>query len=92
MAKRNKSALKRARQNEQRRLRNRHYRTMVKNAVKKVFEAAQAGDFERARSFYPEVMSIINKAVSKGVLHWRTASRKISRLSRLVNSLQRAQA
>lgn len=90
MAKRNKSALKRARQSEQRRLRNRHYRTMVKNAVKKVLEAVQSGDLERAKGLLPEAMSIIDKAVSKGILHWRTASRKISRISRLVHSLQRA--
>lgn len=92
MAKRNKSALKRARQAEERRLRNRHYKTMVKNAVKKVLEAVQAREVERARDLLPEAVSVINKAVSKGILHWRTAARKVSRLSRLVNALQKAQA
>lgn len=90
MAKRTRSALKRARQNERRRLRNRHYRTMVKNAVKKVRVAVEAKDLEEAKALLPQAVSIINKAVSKGVLHWRSASRKVSRLSRLVNSLERS--
>lgn len=91
MAKRNKSALKRARQNERRRLRNRHYRTMVKNAIKEVRLAVESRNLELARDLLPKAVSIINRAVSKGILHWRTASRKVSRLSRLVSSLQKAQ-
>ena len=89
MAKRSRSVLKRIRQNEERRRRNRHYRTMVKNIVKKVRAAVESKDLEEARALLPEAVSIINKAVAKGVLHWRNASRKVSRLSRMVNSLQR---
>ena len=89
MPKKSKSVLKRIRQNEERRRRNRHYKTMVKNIIKRLRAAVEAKDLEEAKALLPEAVSIINKAVAKGVLHWRNASRKVSRLSRLVNSLER---
>lgn len=90
MAKKNKSALKKARQDEKRRLRNKHYKTMVKNAIKEVRLAVEARDLKLAQELLPKAVSMLHKAVSKGVLHWRTAARKASRLSRLVYSLQRS--
>lgn len=90
MAKKNKSALKKARQDEKRRLRNRHYKTMVRNAIKEVRAAVEARDLKLAQVLLPEVVSILHKAVSKGVLHWRAAARKASRLSRLVYALRRS--
>jgi small subunit ribosomal protein S20 len=89
MAKRNKSALKRQRQNEKRRLRNRYWKTRVKNVMKEVRMAVEARDLPRAEESLKKAVSIIQKTVSKGVLHLRTASRYISKLSRLVYSLKR---
>ncbi len=80
-----KSALKRAGQNERRRLRNRAVQTRVKNVVKDVRQAA-AGDAEKAVERLSTAKSVIDKAVKKGVLHQKTASRKISRLAKRVNS------
>jgi small subunit ribosomal protein S20 len=80
-----KSALKRAGQNERRRLRNRAVQTRVKNVVKDVRQAA-AGDTEKTVERLNTAKSVIDKAVKKGVLHQKTASRKISRLAKRINS------
>jgi len=81
-----KSALKRARQNEIRRLRNRNVKTRVKNIVKQVRTAADEQS-ETAASDLNAAKSVIAKAAKKGVIHKRTAARKISRLSKLINSI-----
>jgi small subunit ribosomal protein S20 len=79
------SALKRARQNEVRKLRNRMTKTRVKNVVKLVREAADTDSAEAAQSNLNEARSLIDKAAKKGAIHKRTASRKVSRLARMVN-------
>jgi small subunit ribosomal protein S20 len=78
-----KSAMKRARQSEERRLRNRASKTQVKNVIKSV-RLAVAGDSAAPKDL-DHAKSVIAKAAKKGALHKRTAARKISRLSRLVN-------
>lgn len=86
-----KSALKRQKQDEKRRLRNVHVRSTLKTLVKKVRVAVEAEDVDKARSALAEAIPAIDKAKSHGVIHGNTASRKISRLTRLVNSLQSPQ-
>ncbi len=81
------SALKRARQNEKRRIRNRAMRTRVRGLIKKVRQAIAEGDPERAQAALAQAVPVIDKAAGKGVLHRRNAARKISRLSRQVHSL-----
>jgi small subunit ribosomal protein S20 len=81
-----KSALKRARQNEKRRLRNKSTKTRTKNIIKGVQLAVSEKSKEAALSELNTAKSIIDKAAKKGVIHKKTASRKISRLSRLVNT------
>jgi small subunit ribosomal protein S20 len=83
-----KSAQKRMKQYEARHIRNRHIKTTIKTMVKKVREAVQEKDAVRAREALTRAIPIIQKAVSKGVLHWRNGARKISRLTRLVNSVE----
>jgi small subunit ribosomal protein S20 len=82
-----KSALKRTRQNEIRRMRNKATKTRVKNMVKDVRMAVR----EQAADTLPTKLNIakatIDKASKKGVIHKRTAARKISRLTKLTNSL-----
>ena len=80
-----KSALKRAGQNERRRLRNKAVQTRVKNVVKDV-RLAVAQDAENAVEQLNTAKSAIDKAAKKGVLHKKTASRKVSRLTRQVNA------
>jgi len=81
-----KSALKRARQNEVRRMRNKDVKTRVKGVVKEIRLAADGNDTNVAKERLTVAKSIIDKAAKKGVLHRNTASRKISRLTKLVNS------
>ena len=82
-----KSALKRARQNEYRRMLNKASKTRIKSIVKDVRLAVSEGSNEKALSKLDTAKSVINKAAGKGVIHKNTAARKISRLSRLVNTI-----
>lgn len=81
MAKRIKSGLKRRRQNEVRRLRNRSVRTRVRNTVKQLRTAIAAGDAAQVKDLLPHVVSVIDVGARKGVLHANTASRTKSRLA-----------
>ena len=74
-----KSQEKRNRQNEKARLRNKAVMSDLKTSVKKVEEAAAAG--EPTDDLYRDAQSKIDAAVSKGVLHPKTAARKKSRLA-----------
>ena len=79
-----KSALKRARQNKIRQMRNKTYKTRIKNIVKAVRAAASENSSETALTDLNTAKSIIDKASKKGIIHKNTAARKISRLSKLV--------
>jgi small subunit ribosomal protein S20 len=91
-----KSALKRARQNELSRLRNKAVKTRVKSIVKDVRSSVEESSVEESsveESSNGDVtakliaaQTLIDKASKKGVIHKKTAARKISRLSKLVNS------
>ena len=82
-----KSALKRARQNAVRRLRNKATKTRIKNVVKDVHQAIDAQTGDDARSALIDAQSVIDDAAQKGVIHKKTAARKISRLTKAVNTL-----
>ncbi len=90
--KKNLSAIKRVRQAEKRHLRNSTVRSKVKTLSKKVEEAVAEKNKEQLEQLLRETTKAINSAVSKGVLHKNTASRKISRLSRLANTVLKAEA
>src|SRR3989338_8046844 len=80
-----KSAKKRIRQNERRRLRNRAIRSRIRSAVKVAREAvgakAQAAPAAGPAPVH-DAIRILDKAVSKGVIHPNTAARKKSALAR----------
>ncbi len=82
-----KSAIKRARQSEERRVRNRSAKTRIKNVIRGLDEALGAKASEKAAEELKKAVSVIAVAASKGVIHKNTASRKISRLTRRVNAL-----
>ena len=82
-----KSALKRARQSDIKRVRNMGYKTKVKKAVKEVRSAVADNSPDQAKENFVKAVSIIQKTASKGVIHKKRASRKISRLARHVNQL-----
>ncbi len=82
-----KSAEKRARQTVKRTEANRFYRTRLKNITKAVREAAVAGDKNAASEALKVANQAIHSFVSRGFLKKQTASRRVSRLAKLVNSL-----
>jgi small subunit ribosomal protein S20 len=85
-----KSAKKRILQTAKRTERNRYYRTRLKNIVKAVRTAAEAGDKTAAEAAFKIANQQLHSFVSKGFLKKQTASRKISRLHKLVNSIEAA--
>jgi len=82
-----KSALKRARQNEVKRIRNKSLKTSVKNIVKEVRAAVAENSVDEAREALTKAVSIIQKTSAKKILHKKQASRKISRLTLKVNQM-----
>ncbi len=84
-----KSALKRHRQSLKRKERNTAVKTAIKTATKKVRDTMKAGNIDEARESLSSATILLDRAVSKGVLHRNNASRKISRLSKSVNSLSK---
>ncbi len=82
-----KSALKRHRQSLKARERNRMMKTRVKNAMKAVHTAIASQDAEAVTAALKNATCILDKAASKKVVHWRTAARKISRLSLAANKI-----
>jgi small subunit ribosomal protein S20 len=90
MAKRIKSGLKRRRQGEVRRIRNRAVRTRVRNAIKELRTAITGGDAAKVKSLLPQTVSAIDVGVRKGVLHSNNASRAKSRLTAQANTLLQA--
>jgi len=90
--KKNLSTLKRVRQAEKRHLSNSAVSSKIKTLSKKVTEAVEGKNKEQVEKSLKDAVKAITSAVSKGVLHKNTASRKISRLSRLANTVLRAEA
>ena len=82
------STIKRIRQTAKRTERNRYYRTRYKNIVKAVVVAAEANDKVLAMDAFKVANKQIHKMVSKGFLKKSTAARKVSRLNKLVNSIE----
>ncbi len=84
-----KSAIKRIRTSAQANERNRHHRTRVKNAVKAMRSTLEAGDASAAAAQLNETMSTLHKMARKGVVHPRTAARKLSRMAKAANALKK---
>jgi small subunit ribosomal protein S20 len=83
--------MKRARQNKKRRVRNQARKTRVKNLVRDVRQAVAQKNLEGAEAALQKAVPIIAQVAGKGTLHWRTAARKISRLTKQVNTLKAVQ-
>ena len=81
------SAEKRHRQSLKLRDRNQAVRSRIRTFVRRVRESIQASDLGKATEHLRQAARAIDKAVTKGVLHRNTASRKISRLTRSVRKL-----
>ncbi|RME55662.1 MAG: 30S ribosomal protein S20 [Deltaproteobacteria bacterium] len=82
------SALKRHRQSLKRRARNRMHRSAMKTQIKHLMKAIETNDPQKAQEELRKTVKKIAKTSAKGVLHWKTAARKISRLTRRVDAMQ----
>lgn len=80
-----KSQIKRNKQNERARMRNKTVRSALKTSAKKVRSATAEGDPDAAAQRAREAARALDKAASRGVIHKRTAARHKSRLARAVN-------
>ena len=79
--------MKRDRQSKVRRVRNMSRKTRVKKLVKGVRQAVAQNQPEQAQAALQQAIPVIQRVAAKGTLHWKTAARKISRLTRRVNAL-----
>lgn len=83
----NDSARKRIRVAEQKRLRNRPYRTAARTFVKKAELAIRAGDQTNASTAVGDAISMLDRVANKGIIHRNNAARRKSRLMTKFNRL-----
>jgi small subunit ribosomal protein S20 len=85
------SAIKRLRQNEKRRARNRFFRATARTEIKKTRRLIEAGELDEAREAVVQAIKALDKAAQKGVIHKNNAARRKSRLMKYLNAaLQQA--
>ena len=82
-----KTVAKRARTSENNRIRNKAYKSRLKTSIKNYEVSLTSDNVDAVRENLLQVTSLIDKSVSKGVLHKNTAARKKSSLSKKFNSL-----
>lgn len=82
-----KSAQKRIRQNEKKRIRNRHIRTTLRSSLKKFEQALQERKPEELKPLVDKTVSFVHKAATKGVIHKNKAARHVSKIMRKATSL-----
>ena len=77
-----KSQIKRNRQNEKRRLRNKAVKSSLKTAIRKYNEAVEAGDATAAQALLRDASRKLDKAASKGVIHQNQAANRKSAIAK----------
>jgi small subunit ribosomal protein S20 len=87
-----KSQIKRNRQNEKRRVRNRHFAGGARTYVKKARLAISDGGVEEARAAVQQAISALDKAAEKGIIHKNNAARRKSRLMKHLAKLDQQAA
>jgi small subunit ribosomal protein S20 len=83
-----KSALKRIRQNEKRRIFNRYYRNRTRTFVKKARTTIDAGDLDAAKDATRLAIRELDKNASRGIIHAKNAARRKSRLMKQLAALE----
>jgi small subunit ribosomal protein S20 len=81
-----KSQIKRNRQNEARRQRNKSERSRLRTLTKRLTDALEAGDQDAAQEAYRDAAQAYDKAAAKGIIHKNKASNKKSRLAKKLTS------
>ncbi len=84
-----KSQIKRNKQNEKRRVRNRVFRGQARTFVKKARLAIEAGEKESAVEATKDAISALDKAAEKGIIHKNNAARRKGRLMKHLAALQK---
>ncbi len=84
-----KSQIKRNKQNEKRRLRNRFFRGAARKAVSKARVAIESGETPEAREAVILAVKALDKAAEKGVIHKNNAARRKSRLMKRLAALNK---
>jgi len=82
-----KSAIKRIKQTAKRTERNKHERSTLRTFIKRVREAVASKDQAAAQAALAQAIPVIDGAATKGIIHTANASRNVSRLTKLVNTL-----
>jgi small subunit ribosomal protein S20 len=82
-----KSQIKRNKQNEKARLRNKSVKSALKTAIRKYHAAAEGGDAEAAGALMRDASRKLDKAVSKGVIHANQAANRKSAIAKKQASL-----
>ena len=82
------SALKRARQTERRTVRNRANTSSLRTQLRELREAITKGDKAAAEQTYRKTVSVLDKAIKKGLLHENTGARYKSRLGVRVGAMK----
>jgi small subunit ribosomal protein S20 len=82
-----KSQIKRNRQNEKRRLRNKSVKSSLKTAIRKFHEATAAGETEAAATLMRDASRKLDQAVSKGVIHKNQAANRKSAIAKRLQTL-----
>jgi small subunit ribosomal protein S20 len=82
-----KSQIKRNRQNEKARLRNKSVKSSLKTVIRKFNEASEAGDLETASTLLRDASRQLDKAASKGVIHKNQAANRKSAIAKRITSI-----
>lgn len=83
-----KSAKKRLKQNEKRRIRNRAGKSALRTEIKKLRTAISDKDLETCQTLFPQVVKKLDQSASKGLIHDNAAARTKSRLSQHIKALK----
>lgn len=81
-----KSAEIKSRRDEKRRIYNKRNRSIMRNKIKSIRKMINAGKIEDANKLLPEVLQVIDKSISKGIIHTNTGARYKSRIHKLVKN------
>ena len=85
-----KSAIKRIRQNEKKRMRNKSVRTLLRTRFNQFENAIKEGDVAQAETLFRNAESALHRAASKGIIPRSRAARKTGRLAAQLNTLRNA--
>ena len=81
-----KSAIRRVRRVKKQTAVNRLRKSKYRSAIKKMEDLIKSGDKTKIKSFFPEFQSILMKVTKTGALNKKTASRKISKISKKIKN------